>query len=129
MVILAIEKLQQVAPAALWLAAVLVLGAGGIWLVRKWRGDDAEDTQDAHLALAKFRELHARGGLSDEEYRTIKTKLATQLEAELETEHAVELGNVPPLTGTAATETAAEPGTETGREEETTASKNVDGVD
>jgi hypothetical protein len=33
--------------------------------------------------LAKFRDLHARGGLSDDEYRTIKTKLATQIEAEL----------------------------------------------
>jgi hypothetical protein len=33
--------------------------------------------------LTKFRDLHARGGLSDDEYRTIKTKLATQLQTEL----------------------------------------------
>lgn len=83
-----ILEIDRIAPAALWLAAVLVLGAAGIWLVRKWRGDDAEDTQDAHLSLVKFRELHARGGLSDEEYRTIKTKLATQLEEELDLEPA-----------------------------------------
>jgi hypothetical protein len=33
--------------------------------------------------MSKFRELHAEGGLSDEEFRTIKTKLASELKAEL----------------------------------------------
>ena len=33
--------------------------------------------------LTKFRDLHSKGELSDEEFRTIKTKLADQLRAEL----------------------------------------------
>ena len=68
---------------ALWLASVFVLLALAIAVLRKWRGNTADDQQDANELLTKFRELHVRGGLSDEEYRTIKTKLATQLEDKL----------------------------------------------
>ena len=78
-----ILAIHPVAQATLWLALTLAVGALGVWVVARLRGSDAQDTQDAHQALTKFRELHARGGLSDEEYRTIKTKLATQLEVEL----------------------------------------------
>jgi len=77
-----ILAIHPVARATLWLALALTVGALGVWVVSRLRGSDAQDTQDAHEALTKFRELHARGGLSDEEYRTIKTKLATQLEVE-----------------------------------------------
>jgi uncharacterized membrane protein len=69
--------------AALWLASILILFALGIVFVRRWRGDAAEDQQDTSQMLTKFRELHLRGGLSDDEYRTIKTKLATQIETKL----------------------------------------------
>lgn len=69
--------------AALWFASILILLALAILFVRKWRGDAANDQQDASELLTKFRELHLRGGLSDDEYRTIKTKLATRNEAEL----------------------------------------------
>jgi uncharacterized membrane protein len=69
--------------AALWLASILILFALGIVVVRRWRGDAAEDQQDTSQMLTKFRELHLQGGLSDDEYRTIKTKLATQNEPKL----------------------------------------------
>ena len=69
--------------AALWFASILILLAFAILFVRRWRGDAANDQQDASELLTKFRELHLRGGLSDDEYRTIKTKLATRHEAEL----------------------------------------------
>lgn len=69
--------------AALWFAAIFALLALAIVVVRRFRGDDADDQPGANELLAKFRDLHARGGLSDDEYRTIKTKLATQVEAEL----------------------------------------------
>jgi uncharacterized membrane protein len=69
--------------AALWFAVILALLALAIVVVRRWRGGAAEDRLDAGELLTKFRELHARGGLSDEEYRTIKTKLATELQTEL----------------------------------------------
>ena len=69
--------------AALWIASILLLFALAIRFLRKWRGGAAEDQHDPTELLTKFRELHVRGGLSDDEYRTIKTKLATQLEHEL----------------------------------------------
>ena len=69
--------------AALWFASILVLLALAILFLRRWRGGAADDQQDASELLTKFRELHVRGGLSDDEYRTIKTKLATRIDTEL----------------------------------------------
>jgi uncharacterized membrane protein len=69
--------------AALWFAVILVLMALAIAALRRWRGDAADDQPGNSELLTKFRELHARGGLSDDEYRTIKTKLATQIDTEL----------------------------------------------
>jgi len=69
--------------AALWFAAIFALLALALVVVRRFRGSSAEDQVGANEMLAKFRDLHARGGLSDDEYRTIKTKLATQVEQEL----------------------------------------------
>ena len=69
--------------AALWFAAIFALTALGVATVRRFRGSAAEDRPSAHEMLTKFRELHSRGGLSDEEYRTIKTKLAEEVEGEL----------------------------------------------
>ena len=69
--------------AALWFAVIFALSALALVALRRWR-DGAYDTQqDANQLLTKFRELHGQGGLSDDEYRTIKTKLARQLDAKL----------------------------------------------
>lgn len=78
----AILAIHPVARATLLLALGLVLSAAVVWLVTKWRGGEVDDTQATHDSLTKFRELHARGGLSDDEYRTIKTKLAAGLDPE-----------------------------------------------
>ena len=69
--------------AALWFAVIFALLALAVLVLRRFRGDAADDQPSANELLAKFRDLHARGGLSDDEYRTIKTKLATQVEREL----------------------------------------------
>jgi uncharacterized membrane protein len=69
--------------AALWFAAIFALLALAVVVVRRFRDGAAEDRPRASELLTKFRDLHARGGLSDDEYRTIKTKLATELDAEL----------------------------------------------
>ena len=69
--------------AALWFAAIFALLALAVLVVRRFRGDAAADRPRADELLTKFRELHLRGGLSDDEYRTIKTKLATQLHTEI----------------------------------------------
>jgi hypothetical protein len=69
--------------AALWFAAIFALLALAVLGLRKWRGGSADDQLSASELLIKFRELHLRGSLSEDEYRTIKTKLAGQLEARL----------------------------------------------
>lgn len=69
--------------AALWFAVILALLAFAFTALRRWRGSANDAQQDTSELLTKFRELHGRGTLSDDEYRTIKTKLARQVEAEL----------------------------------------------
>jgi uncharacterized membrane protein len=69
--------------AALWFAVILALMALAVLVARRFRGGAAEDRPKASELLSKFREMHDRGGLSDDEYRTIKTKLAADLQAEL----------------------------------------------
>jgi uncharacterized membrane protein len=69
--------------AALWIASILVLFALAILFLRKWRGSSAEDQHDPTELLTKFREIHVQGGLSEDEYRTIKTKLATKIDTKL----------------------------------------------
>jgi hypothetical protein len=67
----------------LWFAVIFALSALAVTALRKWRGSASGAQQKPSELLTKFRELHGRGTLSDDEYRTIKTKLARQLEAEL----------------------------------------------
>ena len=69
--------------AALWFAAIFALLALSILILRRWRGGSADDRLSSSELLTKFRELHVRGSLSEDEYRTIKTKLATKLDATL----------------------------------------------
>ena len=69
--------------AALWFAVIFALSALAVIALRRWRGSALKGRPEAAGLLTIFRELHGRGSLSDDEYRTIKTKLAAQLEAEL----------------------------------------------
>jgi uncharacterized membrane protein len=68
---------------ALLLAATLVATAIGFAIARKLRDRVDHDKHQCSELITKFRDLHARGGLSDEEYRSIKTKLAAELQIEL----------------------------------------------
>jgi len=68
---------------ALLFAAVFLATAIGFIVARKLRGGADYDKHQSSELMTKFRDLHARGGLSDEEYRTIKTKLAAKLQIEL----------------------------------------------
>jgi hypothetical protein len=77
------SDLEGLTRAALWFAAIFLLVAGGLALARKWRDRAARDKHGRHEMMANFRDLHERGGLSDEEFRTIKAKLATELKGEL----------------------------------------------
>ncbi|HCK41428.1 MAG TPA: hypothetical protein DHW22_07315 [Planctomycetaceae bacterium] len=77
------EKFEMLSKAALLFAAIFVITAIGFAALRSYRDDKAEDRSDSSDLISKFRDLHEEGGLSDEEFRTIKTKLARELKAEL----------------------------------------------
>ena len=66
---------------SLWLmlgALVGLLGVG-IVLMRHFRDHQTNPTTDDHDQLTNYREMHRRGELSDEEYRTIKSKMTARL--------------------------------------------------
>lgn len=67
----------------LWIALLAVLLAAGIYVAGKIRDKTVQQEPSATQMLTKFRELHSRGVLSDSEFRTIKTTLAVQMQAEL----------------------------------------------
>ena len=69
--------------ALLLLASVLAMSAVAVYVARRFRGSAGQNDPRASEMLTKFRELHAKGELSTEEYRTIRTKLARQLQEEL----------------------------------------------
>lgn len=69
---------------SLFVLAVVV--AIAVYVIGRVRRETAEELagrseEDRHTAelMSRFRELHCQGGLSDEEYRTIKTRLADKL--------------------------------------------------
>jgi len=74
---------HPVSQAILLLAAIFLITALGLAVVRKFRGSEVQDRPSRSEMMSKFRDLHSQGGLSDEEFRTIKTKLASELQAEL----------------------------------------------
>jgi len=62
------------------MAGLISLGA---YIVANWRGAINQDTVGPSELLTNFRELHAKGELSDEEFRTIRSKLGSELQQEL----------------------------------------------
>ena len=56
--------------------AVVSLIAVGAYAVSKWRDAIDDDTSSASELLTNFREMHSRGDLTDEEFRTIKAQLS-----------------------------------------------------
>jgi 5-bromo-4-chloroindolyl phosphate hydrolysis protein len=67
----------------LWIALFAVLIAVVCYVLTKIRTKPAQKEHLASEWLSKYSEMHSKGGLSDEEFRTIKTKLAEQLQDEL----------------------------------------------
>jgi hypothetical protein len=74
----AYESLVQ---AALLFAAIFVLTAVVLAVARSLRSRPNDDTRDASEIMANFRQVYEEGGLSDEEFRTIKARLARELKA------------------------------------------------
>ncbi len=67
----------------LWIAVLAILVTVAYYVVGKIRPKPVQKERKASQWLSKFRELHSQGELSDEEFRTIKTTLAAQLQDEL----------------------------------------------
>ena len=63
---------------------LLVLVGIGSLLIKKARLDEEDSSSGTHSMMSEFREAHARGELSDEEYRNIKQTLAAKLREEFE---------------------------------------------
>jgi len=77
------DSLSIATQLVLWIAATAALVAVGVYIVGRVRAGLREDAAPSSDLLTNFRELHARGELSDEEYRTIKAMLAERLQQEL----------------------------------------------
>ena len=75
--------LEHVARVLLWLAVMVLLTAGVVYLIRRMRDTGGEATESSGELLTKFRDIHAQGDLSDEEFRSIKSRLAAKMQTEL----------------------------------------------
>ncbi|HEX3658781.1 MAG TPA: hypothetical protein VHV55_23515 [Pirellulales bacterium] len=67
-----------------WVALTAVLCALGMYAIAGIRRAFRESAPDASGLITNFRDLHGRGELSDEEYRTIKATLAERLRRQLD---------------------------------------------
>jgi hypothetical protein len=76
----------DIQPLVLWVAALAILVAVGIYVAGKFRAKAVQKEPSASELLTKFREMHSRGVLNDEEFRTIKTTLTERLQTELRDE-------------------------------------------
>ncbi|HYW81111.1 MAG TPA: hypothetical protein VE890_16130 [Thermoguttaceae bacterium] len=79
------ERLLQSSPeqAIASLALLAVFVAAAWYVLGLIREKAAQQEPTASELLSKFRESHSEGVLSDEEFRTIKTTLAAQIQEEL----------------------------------------------
>jgi len=65
------------------LTILLVFVLAGVWVVGRFRDRADEDQHGDDSLLTNVREMHSQGDIDDEEYRTIKTALATTPREEL----------------------------------------------
>jgi hypothetical protein len=68
----------------LLLPMLTVVGAIGllallVYLIRNWWRESDDSAGGDHQLLSDYREMHLRGELSDEEYRIIKSRMASRL--------------------------------------------------
>jgi uncharacterized membrane protein len=80
-----IDRFWQIRPELLVLeiAGLAILVAVVSYVITKIRSKTVQKERGANQLLSNLRELHSQGELSDEEFRTIKTTLAAELQDEL----------------------------------------------
>jgi len=64
---------------AVSLALLLLLTAVAAYVIVKVRSKAKENDPSGIELLSRFRDVHSQGGLSDAEFRTIKTRLADRI--------------------------------------------------
>lgn len=69
-----------VAQLVIWATLLAIVTAVATYILGKLRATTSQQEPNAHEMLSKFREMHARGELSDAEFRTIKTRLAARFQ-------------------------------------------------
>ena len=74
---------HPLARAMVWLALIILMLAGAIQLFRRMRMSVTDEAESSSEILTNFREMHAEGRLSDEEYRHIKRRLIEKLQTEI----------------------------------------------
>jgi len=65
----------------LGLVGGLLVLAGLLWWIKAWLRDSSEDDGCSPLLLSEYREMVARGELSEEEYRRIKDGMVARMGA------------------------------------------------
>jgi len=82
MILAALDRvdIQQL---VLGVAALAIFVAIGVCWAGRIHAESVQKEPSVSELLTKFREMHFRGVLSDEEFRTIKTALTERLQAEL----------------------------------------------
>ncbi len=73
---------QYLLPAMLWLGVLALFIGVAVFALRRLRERIDKDETAASEMLTNFREMHLQGGLSDAEFRTIKTVLGAKLQRE-----------------------------------------------
>lgn len=73
----------RAAQLVIWLAVSAMAAAVAIYILGKIRAEPVQQEPTASELISKFRDLHSKGELTDEEFRKIKTKLAARLQEEL----------------------------------------------
>lgn len=71
--------LNPITDLAVSLALLAALTAVAVYVIVRVRDRANKDDPTGIELLSKFRDVHAQGGLSDAEFRTIKTRLADRL--------------------------------------------------
>ena len=70
-----VDELYLLAQAAFLLGVIFAITVAGILFLKRWRGHADKEMSVTSDMTTTFRELHVRGDLNDDEYRTIKTVL------------------------------------------------------
>ena len=74
---------ESLVQAGVLFGVIFALTAVVLAVARKMRVRARQSGLDANEIMSNFRSVYDRGGLSDDEFRTIKAKLATEIKGEV----------------------------------------------